>query len=76
VKLTATFSVEGDPAARASVEVVAQVKALGGAVAAVAAPKALPDERKPAGVTNALEAAGLKKRGEDKDKAEPEEEEP
>jgi hypothetical protein len=77
VRLTATFAVQGDPAARASVEVNAQVKALGGAVVAVTAPpKALPDERKPAGVANALEAAGLKKRGEEKGKAEPEEEEP
>jgi hypothetical protein len=77
LKLTATFTVEGDPAARASVEVIAQVKALAGDVAAVAAPKgALPDDRKPAGVANALEAAGLKKRGEDQGKAEPDEDEP
>jgi hypothetical protein len=75
VKLTATFTVEGDPAARATVEVVAQVRTLGGEVTAVAAPKtALPDERKPSGVANALEAAGLKKRGEEK-KAEPDEDE-
>jgi hypothetical protein len=77
LRLTATFAVQGDPAAHASVEVIAQVKALGGDVAAVAAPKgALADERKAAGVANALEAAGLKKRGEDKGKAEPEEDEP
>jgi hypothetical protein len=76
VKLTATFTVEGDPTARASVEVLAQVKALGAEVASIVAPKnALPDERKAAGVANALEAAGLKKRGEEKGKAEPEEEE-
>ena len=77
VRLAATFSVEGDPAARATVEVIGQVKATGGEVAAIAPPKAaLPDERKPSGVTNALEAAGLKKRGEEKGKAEPEEDEP
>lgn len=72
LRLAATFAVEGDPAARASVEVVAQVRAIGGEVAAVAVPKgALPDERKAAGVANALEAAGLKKKGEDQGKAEP-----
>lgn len=71
VKLSATFTVEGDPAARASVEVVAQVRALGGEVAAVTPPKgALPDDRKPAGVASALEAAGLKKHGGDKRAAE------
>jgi len=76
LKLTATFAVEGDPTARASVEVVAQVQSLGGEVAAVAAPKgALADERKTSGVANALEAAGLKKRGEEKGGGEPEEEE-
>jgi hypothetical protein len=74
VKLSATFAVANDPAARANVEVVAQVKALGGEVAAVAAPRpTLPDERKASGVANALEAAGLKKRGEEKGGAEPEE---
>jgi len=76
VKLSATFAVANDPAARASVEVVAQVKALGGEVTAVAAPKpALPDERKASGVANALEAAGIKKRGEEKGGAEPEDSE-
>lgn len=75
VHLTATFSVQGDAAARATVDVLAQVKALGGDVVAVAAPKgALPDDRKPAGVESALEAAGLKKRGEDKGKGEPDDE--
>jgi hypothetical protein len=76
LRLAATFSVQGDPAARATVEVVAQMRAVGAEVAAVGAPKnALPDVRKPSGVTNALEAAGLKKRGEEKGKGEPEEEE-
>jgi hypothetical protein len=68
VRLAATFAVEGDPSARASVELLGQVKALGGEVAAVAAPAgALPDERKAAGVAGALEAAGLKKRTEQPD---------
>ena len=74
VRLSATFSVAGDPAAHASVEVVAQVKSLGAEVAAIAAPKgALPDDRKPAGVANALEAAGLKKKGDAQGRAEPDE---
>ena len=74
-KLSATFTVQGDPSARTSVEVLAQVRALGGEVAAVAAPRtALPDERKATGVANALEAAGLKKRGEDKGAAEQDDE--
>jgi hypothetical protein len=68
VRLAAAFAVEGDPSARASVELLAQVKALGGEVAAVAPPPgALPDERKAAGVAGALEAAGLKKRAEPDD---------
>jgi hypothetical protein len=76
LKLSATFGVEGDPATHAAVEVLAQVKALGGEVAAVAAPRpALPDERKASGVANALEAAGLKKHGEEKGAAEQDEEE-
>ncbi len=74
VRLSATFSVAGDPAAHASVEVVAQVKSLGAEVAAIAAPKgALPDDRKPSGVANALEAAGLKKKGDAQGRAEPDE---
>jgi hypothetical protein len=65
VRLAATFAVEGDPRARASVELLAQVRGLGGEVAAVLPPRgALPDERKAAGVAGALEAAGLKKRAE------------
>lgn len=77
VHLTETFAVQGDPAAHATVDVLAQVKGLGGEVVAVSAPKgALPDDRKPAGVQSALEAAGLKKRGEDRAKSEPDDEEP
>jgi hypothetical protein len=65
IRLAASFGVEGDPRARASVELLAQVKTLGGEVGAVAPPAgALPDERKAAGVAGALEAAGLKKRAE------------
>ena len=76
LRLVAVFTVANDPAARTSVEVIAQVKGLGGDVTAVAAPKpALPDERKASGVANALEAAGLKKRGEEKGAAEQEDEE-
>ena len=70
-RLTATFGVDGDPTVHATVELLAQVKALGAEVAAVAPPKALPDERKAAGVANALEAAGLKKHGEEKGGREP-----
>lgn len=66
-RISATFAVDGDPKARATVELLSQVKALGGEVAAIVPPKvALPDERKAAGVAAALEAAGLKKRPEEK----------
>jgi hypothetical protein len=72
VRIAATFAVEGDPSARASVELLAQVKALGGEVGAVAPPRGVrPDERKAAGVAKALEAAGLKKRGDEKGGSEP-----
>jgi hypothetical protein len=61
-RISATFAVEGDAKASASVELLAQVKAIGTEVPAVAPPKAaLPDERKAAGVAAALEAAGLKR---------------
>jgi hypothetical protein len=64
-RLRGAFGVTGDRTARAQVEVVAQVRALGAAVGAVVAPQgALPDARKPPGVSGALEAAGLKERGE------------
>jgi hypothetical protein len=66
VRLAGAFTVKDQPAVRASFELLAQVRALGGEVAAVVAPKgALPDERKPAGVAAALDAAGLRKRGEE-----------
>ena len=74
VRLEATFQApaEGAPGAAVTVALSAQVKALGGEVKAVAVPAgALPDERKPAGPSTALEAAGLKKRGEERPSAEP-----
>ncbi len=64
LRLKAAFRVKGDPSTRTEVELSAQVKALGAAVAAVAPPReVLPDERKTRGVARALEAAGLRKRG-------------
>lgn len=73
VRLTAAFAVDGDATARATVDLLAQVRGVGADVAPVAAPgKALADERKPPGTSTALEAAGLKKRGEaEKKGAEP-----
>jgi hypothetical protein len=62
VRLAGTFTVRDSPGVKASVELVAQVKAIGEKVAVIAPPaKALPDDRKPPGVAGALEAAGLKK---------------
>jgi len=74
VRLAGAFAVKDQPSIRSTVEVLAQVKALGGEVGAIAAPKgALPDERKAAGVTGALDAAGLRKRGDERkgDRGEP-----
>jgi hypothetical protein len=70
LSLDAAFGVKADPRARIQVALRAQVKSLGASVPAVAAPKdALPDERKPRGIADALERAGLKKKDEgDKDK--------
>jgi hypothetical protein len=65
MRLAAAFTVKDEPGVRATVDLLAQVRALGGEVAAIVAPKALPDERKPAGVAAALDAAGLRKRGEE-----------
>jgi hypothetical protein len=76
VRLRATLGVPSDAALRAEVTIDARVTALGAAVAAVQAPdKALPDERKPRGVAQALEAAGLKQKAErpDSERVEPEE---
>ncbi len=73
-RLTATFqgpAVKGE-GAKATVAVSSQLVAFGAEVKAVAAPeKALPDERKPAGPSSALAAAGLKKHGEERQAAEP-----
>lgn len=76
VRIASLFTVRDDPAVRASVELQAQVKALGSLVGAVTPPEgALPDVRKPPGVADALEAAGLRKRGEEAPApAEPEDE--
>jgi hypothetical protein len=63
VHLRAAFGVAGDPKLRAEVELRSEVRAIGGAVGGIVAPKSpLTDERKPPGVADALEAAGLKKR--------------
>ncbi len=70
VRIAAAFGVKGDPKVRATVELSAQVKALGGEVAAILPPKSpLPDARKPAGVAGALDAAGLRKRPEEQQPA-------
>jgi hypothetical protein len=75
VHLRATFGVApsaGAPKVRAEIELRTQMRALGSTVAAITAPKgALPDERKPPGVSDALEAAGLKKSGAPEDGAAP-----
>jgi hypothetical protein len=74
-RLSATFvapAAAGAQPPRVKVVVSARLGALGGEVKAVAAPASfLPDERKPAGPSTALEAAGLKKRGEQREAAEP-----
>ncbi len=75
VTMRGAFSERADPQLRAQVELAAEVKAIGGDVAAVLPPKgALTDERKPKGVARALEAAGLRKRagGEEREGAEDE----
>jgi hypothetical protein len=73
VKLSSAFAVKDEPRARAELELLAQVRGLGGEVPAIAAPRgALPDERKAAGVAGALDAAGLRKREDEKpSRAEP-----
>lgn len=77
-RLTASFAAPpaGKTAAsKVTVTVSTKIAALGGEVKAVAPPPAaLPDERKPAGPSAALEAAGLKKRGEERQPAEPSDE--
>jgi hypothetical protein len=75
LSLDAAFGVKADPRARIQVALRAQVKSLGAGVPAVTAPKdALPDERKPRGIADALERAGLKKKAEGDKKDEPRDE--
>jgi hypothetical protein len=63
VRLAGAFTVKDAPGVRATVELLAQVTALGVKAGAIAAPSSpLPDVRKPPGVAGALEAAGLKKK--------------
>jgi hypothetical protein len=78
VKLAATFAVRDQPGVKVEVQLSSQLRAVGGAVGEVKAPKdPLPDSRKPPGVAAALEAAGLKTRAQEAEKkAEPEDEEP
>jgi hypothetical protein len=65
VRMSGVFGVASAADVKATVELLAEVKALGRGVDGVAPPSgALLDERKPAGPSTALEAAGLKKRGE------------
>jgi hypothetical protein len=77
VKLTATFAVRDRPNVKVELQLLAQLKAVGGAVGEVRPPRdPLPDSRKPPGVAAALEAAGLKTRAEAAEKkAEPEDDE-
>jgi len=71
-RVTGAFSVRDDARVRVQVEVAGEVKALGGKVGQVVAPRgALPDSRRPAGVAAALEAAGLKVHEKKGEKAEP-----
>ena len=77
VNLKATFGLRGEPQTRVELSLAQQVRAVGGAVSTVKAPKdPLPDSRKPPGVAAALEAAGLKTRAQaaEDEKAEPEDE--
>ncbi len=72
ISLDAAYGVKADPRARVQVALRAQVKTLGQGVPSVSAPTdALPDERKPRGVADALERAGLKKKAGDEKKDEP-----
>lgn len=65
VRLSGTFGVASKGDVKVAVELLAEVKALGRGVDGVAPPpNPLPDQRKPSGPSMALEAAGLKKRGE------------
>lgn len=72
VRLSGALAARDEPRARATIELLAQMRGLGGEVPTIAAPRgALPDERKAAGVAGALDAAGLRKREEQPARAEP-----
>lgn len=76
-KLSATFGTTAQPTVKVELNLFAQMRTLGGAVAAVTPPpNPLPDSRKPKGVAAALESAGLKTRAQEEadKKAEPEDE--
>jgi hypothetical protein len=77
-RLTGAFGLKDDPRVRVQVDASGEIRALGDTVRPVTAPeKALPDERKPKGVADALEAAGLKAPPrKDGERAEPTDEEP
>jgi hypothetical protein len=71
-RLAGAFGVKDDPRVRVQVDLSAEVRAYGDLVGSVAPPrKALPDARKPAGVAQALELAGLKARAKGEAGAEP-----
>jgi hypothetical protein len=76
-KLAATFVARDRPDVKVELQLVVQLKAVGGSVGEVRPPRdPLPDVRKPPGVAAALEAAGLKTRAEEAEKkAEPDDEE-
>jgi hypothetical protein len=62
--LRGAFKLKDDPDARVDLELAGQMKALGPSVGTVVPPKdVLPDARKPKGVAQALESAGLRKKG-------------
>jgi hypothetical protein len=72
LRLTAAFAAPEPKGPAVAVDLAAEVKTLGGEVLAIAPPEgALPDERKPAGPSTALENAGLKKHGEERPDTEP-----
>lgn len=77
-RLTASFNAPPSgkiAGTKVTVTVSTKIAALGADVKVISAPAvALPDERKPAGPSAALEAAGLERRGEERPPAEPSDE--
>lgn len=66
VKMKGAFGERGDPRLRLDVALEARIGGWGSMVEAIAPPQgALGDDRKPRGVAQALEQAGLRKRGEE-----------